>query len=152
MPLATALAKKRKAAAPAEPAQQPEAGDGGELESTDWVRSQFTSINPGQPKKGLNQGPYTCDHCGTKSSGSNVTRMKQHLLNPAACIATSQRPNFLGSRAAIQLAGTYASVRTALGGGEGSSKAAKVGTEHVKRCPADPVQCSGLCCFSCMPN
>ena len=61
-----------------------------------WVRQQFAADG----KK--------CLHCPKSLSGSNVTRLKQHLLNSKACVG------FLRSTAAAALASSDQEVRSAL--------------------------------------
>ena len=74
------------ARAPQEDHQPPKKSEGPAKKS--WVYSQFTSVGSQPPadeeenaSRDENKRQWECNHCG------NPTRMKQHLLNLAACPA-----------------------------------------------------------------
>ena len=74
---------------PQEDHQPPKKSEGPAKKS--WVYSQFTSVGSQPPADeeedasgDENKRQWECNHCGKQLSG-NPTRMKQHLLNLAAC-------------------------------------------------------------------
>jgi hypothetical protein len=70
---------------------------------SDWVREQFCDKDVDGQKVG------ECIYCLAKLSYGNVTRMKEHLLNPRACKSPH---GFLFSQKAARLCNSEVSVRS----------------------------------------
>jgi hypothetical protein len=71
----------------------------------EWVKAQFKQQKKAGGKVG--EVEHKCKHCSKVMSGTNVTRLKEHVLNGTVC-------KFLGSTAAEEVAKVVPEVMTAL--------------------------------------